>query len=265
MINKRIAAFILIILCQLLFAQSDAVRKTHTVGYQFSDKEIEFLDTLQYRTFLYFWQEANPANGLVRDRSQSWSPASTASTGFGVVAWAIGAEHRWISRTDAAKRTLALLEFLNNSAQSTDATATGYKGFYYHFLDMNTGRREWNCELSSIDTAWLIAGLRFAAEYYNHKSPVEKKIRKLVDIITKRVDWNWIALHNEKYDNLISLAWDEKNGFSDHVWGTDGYNEGQYVYIIAAGSGLREPQKAYSNWLKRYIWSETYPGLGHGK
>ncbi|MGE5798104.1 MAG: hypothetical protein ACM34N_15070, partial [Ignavibacteria bacterium] len=144
---NKIIFFFFLIFSQFIFPQ-----------YKPSQDEQEFLDTLQYRSFLYFLNEINPENGLVKDRSQEKSPASIAAVGWGVAVWAIGAEHKWITREKTAELTVNLLRFLIGSEQSAQPDASGYKGFYYHFLNMQTGKREWNCELSTIDTAWLLAG-----------------------------------------------------------------------------------------------------------
>ena len=102
-------------------------------NYEITSDQSEFLDTLQYRTFLFFWNECNTNNGLVKDRSTDDSPSSIASTGFAIPAWVIGIEHGWINREEVSERTLTLLRFLINSEQSDKILTTGYKGFYYHF------------------------------------------------------------------------------------------------------------------------------------
>jgi hypothetical protein len=247
---KKVVLLLLILLCQNLYPQFKS--------------DDEFLDTLQYRSFLYFINEINPENGLVKDRSQAGSPASTAATGWGVAAWAIGAEHNWITRERAAELTLNLLRFLMNSEQSEKPDATGYKGFYYHFLDMKTGKREWNCELSTIDTAWLIAGIRFAMHYYNKDNESEKEIRELGEKVTNRVDWSWAVIQKSRHnghEKLISMAWSPEKGLSDFGW--FGYTEALFLYILAAGTNLNNPVEVYNQWLSGYKWKEHYEGLPH--
>ena len=100
-------------------------------------------------TFDYFVHEANPLNGLVIDKTKPGSPASIAAVGLALSSYPVGVERGFMSRANAVKRTLATLRFFHNSVQSTDADATGYKGFYYHFLDMTSGKRVWKCELST--------------------------------------------------------------------------------------------------------------------
>ncbi len=244
-----------------IYRHSDNFQLNKT-RYNLSLSDRKFLDTLQYRSFLYFWNECNPANGLVKDRSTKDSPASIAAVGFAFPIWAIGAEHKWISRNDAIKRTLAALEFFMNSEQSSDQLATGYEGLYYHFLDMNTGKREWSCELSSIDTGLLIAGIRFVRQYYSRNNMNENKIRDLADSITYRVNWNFMNIPDtNKFAGLISMAWSPEKGLADYGW--FGYNEGLILQIIAAGSGYIKYRESYDGWLKTYQWHEPYPRLAH--
>src|SRR5665213_3436886 len=99
----------------------------------------ETLDALQRQTFGYFVHEFNPLNGLIADRAMEGSPASIAATGLALAAYPIGVERAFITRAQAIQRTLATLRFFRNSTQGTEVDATGYKGFYYHFLDMTTG------------------------------------------------------------------------------------------------------------------------------
>ena len=224
-----------------------------------------FWDTLQYRSFLYFINEINPDNGLVKDRTADWSAASIAAVGWGVAAWAIGAEHNWISREKAAELTLNLVRFLFNSEQSAKPDATGYNGFYYHFLDMVTGKRAWNCELSTIDTSWLLAGIRFAVQYYDRENEIEEEIRNLGDKLTYRVQWDSTLIEKSKHEGhegLIAMGYrPEKGGWGDY--GYFGYTEALYLYILAAGTNLVEPMKTYDVWLSGYNWKEPYKGLAH--
>ncbi len=236
--------------------------KISNSNYKLNDSESAFLDTLEYRTFLYFINEVNPNNGLVRDRTASWSPASIASTGFAIPIWAIGVEKKWIEREKAVSLTLALLKFIYNSKQSDDTSSTGYKGWYYHFLRMNDGLREWKCELSTIDTGWLIAGIIFARQYFSGNNESEKNIRDLADKIIKRIDWNFFQMAgNSKFPYAVNFAWDPLEGY--HEWGWFGYTEAQFLYILAAGCGMPNADKAYQTWLKTYEWKEPYKGFAH--
>ena len=132
------------------------------------------LDTVQHSSFLYFWSEANPANGLIKDRSTSGSPASIAAVGFGLSSICVGIDHGWVSREAGRDRVLTTLQTFWTEPQGSGANGViGYKGLFYHFLDMNTAVRTWDCELSTIDTALLFAGILDAKQYFTGSDPAE--------------------------------------------------------------------------------------------
>jgi hypothetical protein len=148
-----------------------------------SDAELE---TLQRETFDYFVHEANPTNGLIIDKTQANSPASIAATGLALAAYPVGVERGFLTRAAAVERTLTTLRFFWNSPQGPEPNATGYQGFYYHFLDMQTGRRTWDCEVSTVDSAFLLAGALSAAAYFDAGSADEREIRGLADTLYRR-------------------------------------------------------------------------------
>jgi hypothetical protein len=220
------------------------------------------LDTIQHKTFLYFMNELDHDKGIVKDRAAKWAPASIAATGFGIPSFAIGVEHNWITRKQASKITLKILQFFANSVQSTDTNATGYKGFYYHFLRLKSGTREWKCELSSIDTGILMMGILFARNYYNLDNATENEIRTLSATLLGRMDWSFFKMSpTAKHPNCISMAWTPENGLLNHGW--SGYNEGLFLYILAAGTGMKDVNESYNSWLSTYEWNTPYPGLSH--
>lgn len=223
----------------------------------------DFLDSLQKQTFLFFIEELNPENGLVKDRSADWAPASMASTGFAVPIWALGAEKGWITKEFAEKTTLNLINFLLNSEQSAAADATGYKGFYYHFLNMKTGKREWKSELSTIDSGLLFAGLIFARNYYTDNNPTHTAIRDGITKILDRADWDFFTINNpeSKYYNGLSMGWHPETGQIDHCWW--GYNEAIVIFLMAGGANSKDHIKIYDRWLRDYEWHAPYPGLDH--
>ena len=226
-----------------------------------------FLDSLQKATFNYFLKEIEPSKGLVKDRSADWSPASIAATGFALPVWALGSEKGWITKEKAEELTLNLINFLLNSEQSAAPDATGYKGFYYHFLDLKNGKREWNSELSTVDSGFLFAGLIFARNYYSGATPRQVAIRKGADEIIARADWDFFTINNPKseYYNGLSMGWHpetkENNGLIDHCWW--GYNEALVLFIMAAGADSKDFQKQYDRWLRDYQWGGEYLGLEH--
>src|SRR6266542_2433202 len=157
-----------------------------------SARAAAFLDTLEERTFHYFWDLTNPTNGLTPDRAPSPSFSSIAAVGFALTAYPVGVERGYITRAQAAARTLTTLRFFWTAPQDSAVSgATGYHGFFYHFLNPVTGQRYQNVELSTIDTALLLAGILFAQSYYDGANATEAEIRSLADSIYRRVDWNW--------------------------------------------------------------------------
>ncbi|MEO7218420.1 MAG: glucoamylase family protein [Gemmatimonadaceae bacterium] len=215
-----------------------------------SDK---LLDTVQKETFEYFVKETNPANGLVRDRTTGDAPASIAATGLALASYPIGVERGFMTRADAVQRTLTCLRFFHTSQQGTQNDATGNKGFYYHFLDMNTGRRVWKCELSSVDSAFLIAGMLLAAEYFTSDTQDETEIRTLADALYTRIDWQWMLNRGP----TVSHGWRPKRGFIPYRW--DGYDEALLLYILGLGSPSHPlPPETYTAWASSYLWKEIY-------
>ncbi len=125
------------------------------------------LHQLQRETFTYFLHETNPHNGLVREKTKRDSPSSIAATGLALFSYPVGVGRSFLTRAAAVERTLATSRFFRGSRQDEGVDATGYRGFYYHFLDMETGSRAWKCQLSTIDTALLLAGMLTAAMYFD--------------------------------------------------------------------------------------------------
>src|ERR1700688_4394860 len=167
------------------------------------------IDRLQRGAFSYFTEFANPENGLVADTSRAGSPCSIAAMGFALSCYTVAVERGWISRAFAVSRTLTTLRFFWDSPQSDQPDATGHKGFYYHFLDMKTGRRVWQCELSMIDSAFLLAGILTAGAYFTADTPDETEIRALADTLYRRVDWEW-ARGGEP---TVRQGWKPESGF----------------------------------------------------
>lgn len=266
---KRNLQFIIIISVILVVIFGCQVQQNHTVfvskgkiDYNLTAEETTLLDSIQHRTFLYFLNESNPENGLVKDRSASWAPASIAAIGFALPAYAVGVERNWISRDRAAEITLNTLKFFFNSVQSEDTNATGYRGFYYHFLRMNSGTREWKCELSSVDTGLLMMGIIFSRNYFNLGNKTENEIRYLAKKLIERLDWNFFEMPpSGEYANTISMGW--KPGEGLHFMGWNGYNEALFLYILAAGSGMTNAEAGYKSWLASYNWQTPYPNLSH--
>lgn len=233
------------------------------INYNLSTEDEKMLDSIQYKTFLYFLNEHHPEKGIVKDRAKKGSHASIAATGFALPVYAVGIERNWITREKATDITLKTLRYFANSIQSDkDSLAIGYKGFYYHFIGMESGKREWNCELSSIDTGLLMMGIIFARNYYDKNTPEEKEIRELATTLLNRLDWSVFYMDEKsKHPYTISMAWHPESGTTN--WGWHGYTEGLFLYILAAGTGIENPERAYNGWLRTYTWKTPYPGLSH--
>lgn len=209
-----------------------------------------FLDYLQQTSFDYFWYEANPENGLIKDRSTPDSPASIAAVGFGLTAIGVAIDHGWISRDAGKDRVLTTLKTFWNSRQGTPPIGmAGYKGWYYHFMDMNNVSRVWNCELSSIDTGLLLAGVLYAKQYFAGNDSVETTIRSLADSLFNRVDWNWMRNNSSS----LTMGWTPESGFLDARW--IGYNEAMILYIMAIGAQNNPvPAASWNTWTSGYQW-----------
>ncbi len=243
-------------------SQNIIFRSRGKVNYQVAPGEMAMLDSIQHKTFLYFLNEHSPEKGIVKDRTLTGAPCSIAATGFAFPSFGIGAERKWITREQAAEITLKILTFFSNSVQSADKNVTGYKGFYYHFLKMESGLREWNCELSSVDTGILMMGIIFARNYYNSDNAVETKIRSLATQLLDRVDWNFMEMPDTgRFASTISMGWTPEDRSQNFGW--IGYNEADFLYVLAAGSGMKNAEQGYKTWLKSYQWYTPYKGLSH--
>lgn len=229
----------------------------------------DLLDDLEERTFRWFWDVGDPETGLVPDRWPSKSFCSIAAVGFALNAYAIGAERGWITRAQARERTLNTLRFFARAPQGEAPVGmTGYRGFYYHFLDMQRGRRFETVELSSIDTVLLLTGMLFAGSYYTAGHPVEAEIRRLAADLNGRVDWRWMLGKGP----LVSMGWTPEQGFIESQW--DRFNEATILYVLAIGSPTHPIDAAvWGRWTAKFDsswgdhWGERHlyfpPMFGH--
>jgi hypothetical protein len=213
----------------------------------------DLLDRLLRDTFRYFLDETNPRNGLVPDNTRVGSPSSITAVGFALAAYAVGVERNVISRSEAIERTLTTLRFFWDSPQSDEVDATGYMGFFYHFLDMETGRRAWESELSTIDTTFLLAGVLTAAAYFDRETSDEREIRTLADALYRRVDWQWA----QNGGLAVTHGWTPERGFLKYRW--EGYSEAILLYVLGLGSPTHPlPETSYAAWISTYRWKKLY-------
>ena len=211
------------------------------------------LAALQRISFNYFLRECNEKNGLVADRTRPGAPASIAAVGMALSAYPVAVARGFMSRERARKRTLATLRFFWNSPQGPDKDATGHRGFYYHFLDMQSGRRVWKCELSTIDTALLMAGVLTAAAYFREDDEKDAEIRKLADALYRRVDWAWAQNGNA----AVTLGWRPERGFLPYHW--TGYDEALILYVLGLGSPTHPlSPESYAAFVAGYRWKKLY-------
>jgi len=212
------------------------------------------LSALQRETFEYFTQYFNPHSGLIADSSGPGSSSSIAAVGLGLSVNAVAVERGYLSRAAAIGRTLCTLRFFHSCPQGPNSDATGYKGFYYHFLDMKTGRRASRCELSTIDTALLIAGALSAASYFDGTGDEEREIRDLAEALYRRVDWVW-ALNGA---TTLSHGWKPESGFLKYSW-TTGYTEALVLYLLALGSPTFPiGERGYRDWTSTFERKTAY-------
>ena len=214
----------------------------------------------QLRTFRYFWETTEAARGLAPDFAPEASPASIAAMGFALTAMPIGVEHGWVSRAQAIERVLNTLHFLRDAPQGAAAQGcTGHHGFYYHFLEMGSGTRYRDSELSSIDTALLLMGARACAQYFTGADGNEASIRALTDELCERVEWRWF----QNSTAGICLGWRPETGFMTENW--RGYNEAIMMFLLALGSTANAvAPDAWADWLSTYpqFWGSVQ-GIEH--
>ena len=228
----------------LAVAQSPVASRSNKA---FSQADEVFLDDLQKRSFAYFWEQADPKTGLVPDRARMDGSeldanhrdvASTAATGFGLSGICVAVERGWIERTAAQERVRITLDFFANRAFHKN-------GWFYHWLDAKSGERRWNSEISSIDTALLLAGVLTVRQYFS----ADGQIKTLASKIYERVDFRWM-LNGDPV--LLSHGWKPETGFLKARWDT--FSEDTILYILAVGS----PKHSISPDSWKALWRDRY-------
>jgi len=241
------------LLCLLLVACANApVTRQRAVAPTPSDAAL--LDDVERRSFHFFWDLADPHTMLVPDRWPTPSFSSIAAVGFGLTAYGIGAERGYVTREEAAERTRATLQSLLAMKQGPDPRGvSGHHGFYYHFLDMKTAERFETVELSTIDTALLVAGALFAQSYFDRNTPAEEQIRRDAETLYERVEWTW----EEVRPHAVSMGWTPEYGFHTYDW--HGYNEAMILVVLALGSPTHpvEPE-AWQAYHATDRWGTSY-------
>ena len=210
------------------------------------------LGDLQRESFGYFVHEVNEENGLVLDKTAAGWPASVAAVGMALTCYPVGVQRGLMTRAKALQRTLLTLRFLLAAEQGESPTAAGHRGFFYHFLDMASGRRAWQCELSTIDTALLMAGVLAAAAYFREPTDDEAEVRRLATALYERVEWDWMLGEH----GTICHGWKPETGRLPWHW--EGYDEALLLYLLALGSPTHPiPASSYGAWCSTYAWQEV--------
>jgi len=216
--------------------------------------DAELLDNILQESFSYFLTEINPKNGLIADRNEPGSACSIAITGLGIGCYIVGIENGLLSREEGITKVLTILRFFDSGHQGKETDAMGYKGFFYHFLDMKTGRRALESELSTIDTAFFIAGVLAAANYFTRATESEIEIRQIAEKLYTRIEWDW-ALNGT---NTISHGWKPESGFLKPHWDSE-YSEALVLYVLALGSPTFPiPAKGYNEWTSTFECKTVY-------
>jgi hypothetical protein len=215
---------------------------------------------VQKRTLRYFWETTNPLTGLAVDRYPSPAPASIAAVGFALTSYPIGVERGHITRRQAVERVATTLRFFEAAPQGpSNKGNSGYRGFFYHYLDPVTGERAEESELSTIDTALLLGGILFCQAYFDRDDADEAEIRRLAETIYRRVDWQWA----QPRAPAIVHGWTPEQGFLQFDW--RGYNEAMIIYLLALGSpSFPVDASAWGAWTSTYdqCWRHAF-GLPH--
>lgn len=211
-----------------------------------SPQDDQFLNELEHANFLFFWEQANPQTGLIKDRCNvrerdTSLAASIASTGFGLSAICIGEARGFISHSEARLRVISSLSFLWHKLPT-------HRGFFYHFANINTGERIWDSEVSSVDTALLLCGVLTCRQHFR-----DSVIAELAHAIFDRVDWTWLS----EDTSLLSHGWTPELGFIPSRW--DLYSELMMIYLLGLGSSSHPLDS--QTW---FAWKRTvfeYDGL----
>ena len=221
-----------------------------------AEPQSDLLGDIQRRTFDFFRDTTDRRTGLAPDRWPTPSFASIAAMGFALTAWPIGVANGWMTRGEARARTLNCLRFLSGAPTGpAPAGVSGYKGFFYHFLNMPGGTRFARSELSTIDTTLLLGGMLFAQSWFDADEPDERRIRALAEGLYRKVEWDWIVPRG----TFVGMGWHPETGFIADDW--DIYNEALLLQVLALGSPTHPlPPTLWPKLTERFAaaWSDRY-------
>lgn len=252
---KRSATILAIVaVCPPVAWPADEVIATKEI----SPEQRAFVEDVEHRAVLYFWEQADRGTGLVLDRANanggtgngpSRNIGSIAATGFGLTAICIGAERGWIPRDQAIQRVRTTLDFFANRANQEH-------GWFYHWMDVANGDRKWDSETSSVDTSFLLAGVLTCAAYFSNDPEIPKLSKEIFD----RVDFQWM-LNGDPL--LLSHGWKRGKGFLKSRW--DMYDEESLLYLLAIGSETHpiSPESWYA-WQRPYYSYNSFDFISSG-
>ncbi len=240
------AFFLLLSLCFVPLGRGQDVADHTNRLPAFSPEDERLLDQIEQAGFRFFWESACPRTGLVKDRSRAAGQdarrvASIAATGFGLTALCIGDERGYEAAEKIRERVRTTLRYLWREFPEA-------RGFFYHFVDWESGERLWECELSSIDTAILLCGVLSCREHF-----VDTDIRELARQIYERVDWPWMLDGGQTF----SHGWKPESGFLKNRWNT--YAEAMMIYLLALGSSTHPvPAEVWDAWNRTPMTFQGY-------
>ena len=221
-------------------AGKDPARVLQLPKSPFSQEDDQLLDDLERLSSCYFYEQANPDNGLVKDRCNARlatadknTAASIAATGFGLTALCIAVQREYLAADIAQQRVLTTLRFLYKKLAN-------HRGFFYHWADVNSGERIWDSEISSIDTSILMCGVLTCREFFK-----DAEISRLANQIFNRVDWTWLS----EDTSLLPHGWTPEVGFLQYRW--DYYSELMMMYLLGLGSATHPlPEGSWNAWKR---------------
>jgi len=215
-------------------------------GTPYEGTDEQLLDEIQRATFQFFWDEASHKTGQVKDRAlangnDSRMMSSIAATGFGLTSLCIGDQRGYGKSPEILERVRKTLRFLANDLPNE-------RGFFFHFVHMETGQRWEKCELSSIDSSLLLCGVLTARQYF-----ADQEIKDLATRIYARVDWPWML----NGGSTLSMGWTPESGFLNARW--EHYCELMMIYLLAIGSPTHAiPASSWNAWTRPRI---EYQGI----
>lgn len=242
----------LVLACALPLTQPGALAP-RAPGHALGPEDDAFLEDLSRRAFMFFWEQADPDTGIVRDRARTDGRpvndvGSIAAVGFGLTGLCIAAERGWVPPAAARARARTTLRFFAGRMAHE-------RGWFYHFVNLRDGAREWKSELSSIDTALLLAGVLTVRQCF----PDDTEVVRHAGVIYERVDFQWMLAGHPL---LLSHGWRPESGFLDSRW--DRYCELMILYLLGIGSPSRPiPAASWYAWSRPTMTFQQYTYVSH--